>query len=341
MYKWLYEHFLSKMDPEKAHRRACRLLKIAQRSKFCRKTMSKEVPQDKRLNVSLCDIKFPNPLGMAAGFDKYGTLSLGLGALGFGFVETGTVTLHPRKGNIKPRIWREDNKCLRNFMGLPSPGCEVFRRNLILYKSGVVGVSLSTIGDNDALQDHERFHVLYNEIKECADYFTINISCPNVEHMINVELMLSTLSLIRHYEELYKKPRVPVFLKFGPIDVKGLKEIVLMAVDYGVDGFIATNTLPGEKPGGLSGPCLKRYGIATVKTLYKYIGKTLPIIGVGGISDCKDVLDYIKSGASLVQLYTSFVYEGPRLPRQILQGLLKDSDENGWGSITDLIGVDV
>jgi len=362
MYKWAFNKFLSKTDPEKLHKRAIRFLQWAQKSAISRYAMRRFVPKDHRLNVNLFNKVFPNPLGIAAGFDKGGTVSQALSCLGFGFTEVGTVTFEHRDGNEKPRIWREKNNCVRNYMGLPNIGGFEVSTNINNVRKngfkGIIGASVSSLGGHGNLYaESTRLQSLFDQFDFCGiDYITVNISCPNVEHMYNLEELFRT---IRDFDVF--GTNIPIFIKLGPpmrfreskyngakfnnqpyMNVDVLKEIIDFASLYNISGIIVLNTLPTIKKGqvgGRSGTCLKKYGLKAVRTLYKHMNGRMPIIGVGGISDYNDVLTYIKNGASLVQLYTSFIYEGPRLPAYILNDLLLDSDRNGWKSIQDLVGV--
>jgi dihydroorotate dehydrogenase len=334
MYNWIYKHFLSKMDPEDAHDKALKFLQYSHKNRIGRAIMGSGVPNDRKLSIRVLGKKFRNPLGMAAGFDKHGLVAPALFSLGFSHVEVGTVTVDPRIGNPKPRIWREGNG-LRNYMGLPGPGSGAVFNNLIkAKKNGLIGISISPIGGDELMNLYTLMELFHDQV----DYFTVNVSCPNCSYTERVEHTLAGVANVKNNPKWGNKP---VLLKIGSSnDELYMKKMADLVLEYGLSGIIAVNTMPhGTKNGGISGPSLKRYGLKTVKTIFKHTDGKLPIIGVGGIYNYVDVLNYIKCGASLVQLYTSFVYEGLRLPTRILNGLLQDSIDSDWNSIKEIRGV--
>lgn len=341
MYEWMYKHFLSRMDPESAHKMAVKAM-----SGFAGKMMLPKckVKNSHCLKVRTLGKLFSGPLGMAAGFDKYGVVAPALWRMGFGHVEVGTVTVDPREGNKKPRIWREKNCGLRNYMGLPGPGMAEVCKNLksIKYKNGIIGASINSIGNNrfsfSSNYEPDRVLHLMAKLYGCVDYFTINASCPNVSHTKDLEKVLRTAMEFKS-----GWGNKPVLLKIAPYtDDSSIIKMADLAQEYKLSGIVAVNTIPHPNPrkrGGRSGPCLKRYGLKAVKTIFRHTDGKLPIIGVGGISNAEDVLTYVKCGAHLVQLYTSFIYRGPKLPTVILSDLLEDSKKHGWNSLKDIRGV--
>lgn len=350
MYRWFYKHILSMIDAERAHNMALWFLE-----RNMSRIMFRKVPTDSRLNIHVAGVKFDNPIGMAAGFDKKGTVFPSLFSLGFGHVEVGTVTLEPRVGKERPRIWRRGPE-LFNRMGLPGPGVDTVTTNVWARPStGIVGASISPENTFKA-KDEDVLHELFLRLYDDVDYITVNLSCPNVNEdgLYEIENILQRLQEDRLFLESLGVTHVPLFVKSGPSltyddsfahhhDPDSLKRYLDMLIKHRVSGVVLVNTLPdvleiGGKRlhGGRSGPFLKEHGLQSVRTAYKHTGGSLPIIGVGGIASAADALDYIRCGASLVQLYTGFVTQGPRLPERILEGIL---DELGNQSVADIVGV--
>jgi len=359
MYRWLYKNFLSKMDAEKAHNMALWFLRKSSRSETISKLMNRKVPKDDRLNIDVAGIRFNNPIGMAAGFDKEGYVFPSLFSLGFGHVEVGTMTFHPRNGKQKPRVWRLDNRELFNCMGLPNSGYLKICKNISSYKfDGIIGASISPeLEFNIGRTDEDTLFRIYNALTSYVDYITINLSCPNVREdgLYDEERILCSILKNRKFFNSMGMKDIPFFMKMGPsltypepnfkptFDFDILKKRLDLLLKYEMSGVILVNTFPDviningiRTRGGRSGHFLKEYGIRSVQAAYKHTGGNLPIIGVGGIEKDVDALTYIKCGASLVQLYTGFVIHGPRTPVRILNGILYNLNENQ--KIKDIVG---
>ncbi len=298
--------------------------------------------KNKELEREVFGIKFRNPIGLAAGFDKDARLYDAMGALGFGFVEVGTVTPKAQPGNTRPRSFRlRADNALINRMGFNNHGLENMAHNLRKRRrSGlVVGVNLgknSTTPNDSAPKDYlESFRELY----DLADYFSINISCPNVKDVTALQNHGSVMSILeplfeeRAGRDAYK----PVLLKISP-DLSG-EEIDMMTdimMQTPLDGIIATNTTTSREGlrspqemveeignGGLSGGPLTSRSVEVVRRVHKRSGGTKPIIGVGGVMTPEDAQSMLDAGASLVQVYTGFIYNGPRFARRICKFLTK------------------
>jgi dihydroorotate dehydrogenase len=320
----LAQKFLFKMDPETAHNFAL---------KFLSSTKALWERRELLCPKKVMGVTFPNPVGVAAGMDKDGRYYDMLLRLGFGFVEVGTVTPQPQEGNPRPRIFRlPEVKGIVNKMGFPNDGAVALANRLRMKpKDAVVGVSIGRGKDKsteDAILDYlfglQEFH-------NHASYVAINISSPNTKGLRELEQptvlgpFLERLAQERVRLANALGRRTPLALKISPdVPKKGLKLIANLAVKYGVDGIIATNTT-SRRPrvgrlrpavslgGGLSGAPLKQLALQTVRRLDTFLQGEIPIIGCGGIMCAKDVLDMNEAGASMVQILSGFVYEGPQL----------------------------
>lgn len=290
-------------------------------------------PDTTALNVNVFGKTFSNPIGLAGGAEKKGDALTGWANMGFGFVETGTVTLYPRTGNPKPRIWRVgDGQGVINWMGLPGDGLEPFAANLEIFSKAPerarlhIGVSVGS--PEGALDD---FRKIASRVAPLADYITLNASCPNVAHEDNaVQAIASQIKAVKG-----DAGTCPVLLKIGPTrDAEVLREVVSVAMGAGAAGIVATNTVPfdkksllqrapewprheGKPVGGYSGVGLLDVACWMVAEIRGLIGKGAPIIGVGGIQTGADAMRVLKAGSNLIQLYTGFIYKGPALLDEI------------------------
>ena len=299
-------------------------------------------PDTPALQVSLLGRTFSNPIGLAGGAEKKAEALSGWAKMGFGFVEVGTVTLHPRAGNPKPRIWRlGDGKSVINWMGLPGEGLEPFVENLESFSKTPgrkrLGLGISIGSPEGALDD---FKKITAAVAPLADYITLNASCPNVAHENDV------VQGIAYQIKAVKQEAggCPVLLKIGPTrDAEILKEVVSTAMDAGAAGIVATNTVPFDKRGllkiehlwwpecdsapvgGYSGAALLETSCWMIVEIRALIGKDAPLIGVGGIQSGADAVRVLKSGANLIQLYTGLIYKGPALLEEIKTAIVSGS----------------
>lgn len=307
------------------------------------------------LETSLFGLTFPNPVGLAAGFDKNAEVISPLLNRGFGFVEVGTCTPLPQKGNDKPRLFRlaEDEAVINRF-GFNNKGAELFVRNLINRpEKGIVGANIGkNKTSNDAVQD---YIIMLEKVYGHSDYITINISSPNTPGLRDLqgkeELDRLLGAIMAKRRELPGKI-IPVFLKISPDTTTHQRaDIAEMVLQHNIEGLIVSNTTIGSRDilqsqhanetGGLSGRPLFNSSNEALRDLYRLTMRKIPIIGVGGIFSGDDAYTKIKSGASLVQVYSSLVYEGfgliPRINRRLCELLRKD----GLKNISQAVGVDV
>ncbi|RIK35086.1 MAG: quinone-dependent dihydroorotate dehydrogenase [Chloroflexi bacterium] len=300
---------------------------------------------------------FANPLGVAAGLDKDGEATAGLFALGFAHVEVGTVTFRPQPGNDRPRVWRViDHAAVINAMGFPSRGsADVRQRLLRASPAGVLGINIGKNRDTPIEQAADDYAALVAALFDVAHYFTINVSSPNTPGLRSLQhagelsaLVRQVVSANKQAAALAERDPKPILVKISPdMTDDEIAATAEAAVAGGVSGIVATNTTTSRAglaetfaslPGGLSGAPLRAQANHVVRVLYRTLGNRIPIIGVGGISSGVDALERIRSGATLLQLYTAFTYQGPGLAGQILRDLSADADRNGWLSLNEIIG---
>ncbi len=297
--------------------------------------------QDTRLEREVFGLKFENPVGLAAGFDKDAKLFDELGAFGFGFVEIGTVTPLPQQGNPKPRLFRlKQDHGLINRMGFNNSGIEAvtskLRRNKTkLIIGGNIGKNKLTPNE-DAVSDYE---ICFEKLFPYVDYFAVNVSSPNTPGLRDLQEKEPLTALLNRLQELNSAndKRKPILLKIAPdLTNAQLDDIITIVADTKIDGVIATNTtidrnglktdknkLKAIGDGGLSGKPVKSRSTEVIKYLADTSNKAFPIIGVGGIHSPEDALEKLDAGATLVQLYTGFIYEGPALIKRINKAILQ------------------
>jgi dihydroorotate dehydrogenase len=287
-------------------------------------------------------IEFPNPLGLAAGFDKHAMAFPAFAALGFGCIELGTVTPRPQPGNPRPRLFRlTEDKAIINQMGFNSIGLEQFVHNIGTTKSDVpLGVNLGKNADTPLHQAGADYLAGLTSIYPFVDYVTINVSSPNtpgLRELQNRRLLDTLLSELKQRQsELSEKHDryVPLALKIAPdLNDSELAQIVEIIMRHHIDAVIATNTTlqrpdtlrsrMAAKPGGLSGQPLKSLSTSMIAKLFRHLQGKVPIIGVGGIETADDAWEKLTAGADLLQLYTSFIFQGPSVVGNVLLGLEK------------------
>jgi dihydroorotate dehydrogenase len=304
---------------------------------------------DKRLERTVFGLKFKNPVGLAAGFDKNASHYNELSNFGFGFIEIGTLTPDAQEGNTKPRMFRlSKDEGLINRMGFNNGGVEAAVKRLKnrkgdLIVGGNIGKNTVTPSE-DMIQD---FKFDFKALCKSVDYITVNVSCPNVNSPKALKEKSTLVALLTSLKDIniQEGANLPILMKIGP-DL-GDTEIKMMAdvvIEADIDGMVATNTSSDwslvnkdkgkldaikkgrpEGPGGLSGTPILSKSTHTIKKLYEYLGDKYPIIGVGGIYTAEDAIEKINAGAVLVQVFTGFVYEGPGMIKRINNGLLKNS----------------
>lgn len=330
------------LDPETAHGLSITALKSGL-VPGCR------ADRDPRLTVTVAGLAFPNPLGMAAGYDKNAEVPSELARLGFGFVEVGTLTPRPQSGNPKPRIFRlvKDHAVI-NRLGFNNQGhAEAHARIAGRRREGILGIN---IGANKDSEDRVGDYVAgISRFADVADYFTVNISSPNTPGLRNLQTRAALSDLLSQVlaERDAKAKRIPVFLKIAPdLTEPDLDDIAAECLAHELDGVIVSNTtlsrtglaadLQTTEAGGLSGrPVFARSTIVLAK-MRQRLGADMPLIGVGGIDSAETAAEKMRAGADLVQLYTGFIYGGPLLPGRILRGLSHLCDREGLSHILDL-----
>jgi dihydroorotate dehydrogenase len=332
-------------DPETAHGMSIAALKSGL-VPACRTNA------DPRLRQTVAGLEFPNPLGMAAGYDKNAEVPEALLRLGFGFTEIGTVTPKPQPGNPRPRIFRlvEDEGVI-NRLGFNNDGHEAaFRRLAAIRGGGIVGVNIGANKDSaDRIDDYVRGIRRFYAV---AGYFTANISSPNTPGLRDLQgreslvLLLSAVLAARNDEAGRSGKTIPVFLKIAPdLTEEGMDDIAAEALAHDLDGLIVSNTTLGrdglrdplqKEAGGLSGKPLFEKSTSILAGMRRRVGTAMPIIGVGGVSSAETALEKIRAGADLVQLYSGMIYEGPALPGNIINGLSALLERDGVKSIREL-----
>jgi dihydroorotate dehydrogenase len=338
--------FLFNIDPETAHDLAIKSLKF---NPLPSKMF--EVEDEQMLKVQLLGKNFPNPIGLAAGFDKSAEAYNSLLRLGFGFVEVGTVTPLKQFGNPKPRIFRlKDDDALINRLGFNNDGIEIIKNRIKLNdKKGIVGVN---IGPNKETKDQKNdFCLGLKNFFDIADYITVNISSPNTEGLrdFHEQEKLKNLLLALNKIKKENKTDISLLLKVSPdIEDNHISEIVDVATNNDIAAIILTNTTNGNRDnlrseikkekGGLSGKPLQEISTNMIKKFYKQLNGKIPIIGVGGVDSGKSAYEKITAGASLLQLYTGFVYKGPSAAKDIKKGLIQILKAEGLNNIKEAIG---
>jgi dihydroorotate dehydrogenase len=364
IYPTLYRTLLRRIAPERAHRLGLVGLRSAQRFgglPFLRRFAAAD---DSRLQCRLFGLSFANPLGVAAGMDKDAEAIPALFALGFGHIEVGTVTPRPQPGNDRPRLWRlPAERALVNALGFPSRGAHAMKTALErldrtqLPVNGVLGINLGKNRDTPLQEAATDYADLISALDPLADYFTINVSSPNTPGLRELqqatylrELLAKAKDALAQAARARGGPERPLLLKLSPdLPDEQLPPVAEAALAGGVSGLVATNTTIEREgvapawrslPGGLSGPPLKERSRHVIKLLYRTVGDHVPIIGVGGVGSATDALAHIRAGASLVQLYTAFVYGGPATAGKILSDMLAVADAEKWSHVSELVGVD-
>lgn len=288
-------------------------------------------PVDPRNERTVFGVKFPNPVGLAAGMDKNAVALPAWDALGFGFVEVGTITARPQPGNPKPRIFRvPESQAIINRLGFNNEGCDLVSDRLrLLRQSGLwphipVGINLGKSKVTPLDEAVADYLLSFERLQHLGDYFVLNVSSPNTPGLRQLQDRRSLEQLIRSIQERNSDGR-PLLVKIAPdLEFDAIEEIISLSHDTELSGIIATNTtldhssIPSERhtQGGLSGAPLKNRSTEIVRFITSRT--SIPVIAVGGIMSPDDAMEKFDAGAALIQLYTGFVYEGPNLVRQIV-----------------------
>jgi dihydroorotate dehydrogenase len=345
VYRVIYGAVLRYVPPEAAHRGAFWLIRVAAAvpggAWLLRRVFA---ARDPRLRVRALGLDFPGPLGLAAGFDKDGEGVIGLAALGFSFIEVGTVTARPQPGNPKPRMFRfPAERALVNRMGFNNHGAAALAARLraLRVRPGsrpVIGVNIGktkVVPEDEAVADYMASARL---VADVADYVVVNVSSPNTPGLRNLQeagRLRPILAGVRDaLDDASPRRRVPLLVKIAPdLADPDIDAIADLALELGLDGIIATNTtidrgglrdgaaVADAGPGGLSGAPLKRRALEVLTRLHARTGDRLTLIAAGGIETADDALARLAAGATLVQAYTAFIYEGPFWPRRVQEGM--------------------
>ncbi|ADD07008.1 dihydroorotate dehydrogenase (quinone) [Natrialba magadii ATCC 43099] len=343
-----------KLPAETAHDLGKRTLRAAQSTRPTRAALSTAYQYDHpALEVDLFDTTFPNPVGIAAGFDKNAEVTHALEALGFGFVEIGTVTPYSQDGNDRPRLFRlREDEAMVNRMGFNGQGMEAVKARL--EEDGTPGFPLGVnIGkmnsstEREAIEDYRR---VFDRLSPFADYVVVNVSCPNTPDEFD-EASPEHLREIFETIDAENDLDVPILVKIGPDEPEeSILDLVDIVQEFDVDGIVATNTSTAreglasakrEEWGGLSGKPVEGRSTAVIRTIADHTDGDLPIIGVGGVDSAASAYRKIRAGASLVQLYTGFVYQGPSTAKRINRGLVRLLERDGFTSIEEAVGAEL
>ncbi|MDA7026354.1 quinone-dependent dihydroorotate dehydrogenase [Bacillus sp. CLL-7-23] len=351
---------LFQFDPEKTHKLAINFLKMIQSMAIARQMFENRLTiNDKRLETQCLGLKFQHPIGLAAGFDKNAEVYRALSCLGFGAVEVGSITPQPQDGNTKPRLYRlPEDQAIINRMGFNNDGMAIIKKRIenqpkISVPLGInLGKNKSTLIE-EAHLDYEKglehFYLL-------GEYFVINISSPNTEHLRNLQfvsslepfldsIMKKRVALASQYS-VYK----PILLKIAPdLNDEEIDQIIHTSIKQGIDGFIITNTTVKREhlqsthkreSGGLSGKPLASVSNEIIKRVYRITQGDVPIIGSGGVFTGRDAYEKMKAGANLIQLYTGFIYQGPAIVKHINNEFISLMNQDQVASISEIVGID-
>lgn len=314
------------------------------------------------LGQSYWGLKFANPLGLAAGFDKDGTAALAWPLLGFGFAELGTVTRHAQPGNPQPRLFRlVQDEAVLNRMGFNNRGAENLAARLEAYWASErpkipIGINLGKSKVTDLADAAEDYRFSFQHLYPFGDYFVVNVSSPNTPGLRSLQAT-DQLAPILTALAAENSDGKPILVKIAPdLDWPDIDAVIDLALAYGLAGIVATNTTIArtglktqsllqtgnsvtEEAGGISGAPLRQRSTEVIRYIYQRTGGSLPIVGVGGIFTAADAWEKITAGASLLQIYTGWIYEGPWMVRRLLQGLLAKLEEHQLTSIADAVGL--
>ncbi|MEK7539591.1 MAG: quinone-dependent dihydroorotate dehydrogenase [Patescibacteria group bacterium] len=353
-YKWILKPIFFKFDPELIHDNMSAFLHFLGKYTLTRKiAYTFWGYSNPILEQNILGINFKNPIGLSAGFDKNAELTEIIPSIGFGFMEVGSITGEVCAGNPKPRLWRlKKSKSLVIYYGLKNDGCEAIAQKLNNKKFTIpIGISIAktncqeTVGTEKAILDYFKAYKAFTNI---GDYFTLNISCPNA---FGSQPFTDNLKLNALLEKIMSIPKnKPIFIKLSPdLSKKEVDEIINTAGKWKIDGFICTNLTKNRankniidenvpKVGGFSGKVLNNLTDKLIQYVYKKTKGKFVIIGVGGVSSAVDAYKKIKKGASLVQLITGMIFEGPQVISDINLGLAKLLKADGYKNISEAIG---
>jgi len=337
MYKLLIRPFLFLFDPEKVHHFTFSLIRILNKFGFGSIFRSLYQVKNPKLERELFGIKFSNPVGLAAGFDKNAVLYKELSNFGFGFIEIGTITPKAQIGNPKKRLFRlKNDQAIINRMGFNNNGVAGAVQQLKTNDNVIIGGNIGK-NTNTAPEDYTKDYLeCFNALHPYVDYFVLNVSCPNVSSHAKLndkDYLEELIAEVQKCNRTYKVQK-PILLKIAPdLNDIQLDEIIELVAITKLEGVIASNTsvsreglVSGNKKemGGLSGRPLSNKSTNVIRYLHENSNGAFPIIGVGGIHSAADALEKLEAGASLIQVFTGFIYEGPSLVKKINKAILKE-----------------
>jgi dihydroorotate dehydrogenase len=364
LYTAIARPLLFRLDPERAHDLTMRSLTLPGVTQVL--AAAARPSGASGLGQRVLGLDFANPVGLAAGLDKQGTAVAAWPALGFGFAEIGTVTPRPQPGNPRPRLFRlPDDLAVINRFGFNSAGAEAVAENL--REHGVerptassrslcpLGINVGKNKDTPNEQAADDYVRAIERLRSSAGYFVVNVSSPNTAGLRALQDHAALRPLLQQCVAAARDQRhdVPVLVKVSPdMTTDDLLRTVDAALEGGAAGIVATNTTTSRgglkargavvaETGGLSGAPLRQTANAACGALFRHLGRRVPIVGVGGIASADDAYERIRSGATLVQVYTALIYEGPGLVARIIDGLAERLARDGFSTIGDAIGTDV
>ncbi len=354
IYARVVKPLLFRLDPERSHDLALTSLAVAGR--VWTRVGAAPPTADSRVAVELCGMRFPTPVGVAGGCDKAARALWAWPYLGFGFVEVGTVTPRPQPGNPRPRLFRlPEDDALINRLGFNSPGADVVAARLaaVRRRGGYPVPIAANLGKNAATPLEaaaDDYVSVLDRLHAYVDFIVANVSSPNTPGLRTLQLGETVVSLL---DALAARNRSlgekPLFIKVAPDLTREELEAVADAVRGRAHGLVATNATVrreglrsrrGAEAGGLSGVPVRQMATDAIRVLSRATGGRVPIIGVGGIMTADDAYEKIRAGASLVEVYTGFVYGGPGMPRRVTAGLVRLLERDGFRTLADAVGVD-
>lgn len=341
---------LFRLPAETAHSLARTALSAGQRDAVANRLEKRYRVEDGRLSVDVLNRRFPNPVGVAAGFDKNGRFPLALAALGFGHVEIGGVTADPQSGNPRPRMFRlPEDEAIVNRMGFNNDGADRIGSRLANEPLPDVPIGIN-IGKSKATPPErapEDYRYTYRRVADQGDFFVVNVSSPNTPGLRDLQGETRLRGILT---ALQAAGASPLLVKLSPdLAPEAIEDAIGVVEELGLDGIVATNTttdrpetLRGrhrDEEGGLSGRPIEARSTETIRFIAERTD--VPVVGVGGVFDATDAYRKIRAGASLVQLYTGLVYRGPSIAREINEGLLALLERDGFDAVEDAVGADL
>ena len=355
---WIYRNCLRSLlflqESEAAHNRVLKGLSLASKIPML-PMLADGLYGAPNLPVEIAGLRFPNPVGLAAGMDKFAAAVPMWERLGFGFAELGGVTRHSQPGNDAPRMFRAvADRALVNRMGFNNPGADAMAGRLRdwhdsgAWPSHPVGVNLGKSKATPLADAPDDYLYSFERLKNLADFFVVNVSSPNTPNLRQLQDKSALAEILAALQEANDANR-PILVKVAPdLGFDALDEILELVGPHNLAGIVATNTTiarPAEsglyaETGGLSGRPLARRSTEVIRHLYRQSGGRVPLIGVGGIFDAADAWEKITAGASLLQIYSGMVYEGPQITRAILKGLAKRLAREGFTELREAVGTE-